>query len=282
MKPKPRARLLRKIADYLMDKFPAGLATQKKTRQTIAIPPLLTPLQFDGESLADFMIPTLNISDESINEGFARIVFQQMQPDLLQGETVWTAISHNVIRLVRGSPERFVVWLGQQPGWEMEQGANSLFAHKGEQVLGIVEGIVHCRYSEWMTDRRRDVVWSDVNDWSTYETMDKALVFISQRLESEYDKALLGACAMAHSGKFIHVFAPVVRRLPQDLKDEVTDIVTGRYDLMGKLFRLLVPRIMDKRTFYRMFGCPSRWKLRYSEAQREKLYLKLLDAGFIN
>jgi len=282
MKPIPRARLLRAIADHLVTRFPPGSAYQKKRRVEIPIPPMLTQLAFEGESLADFMIPTLNIRHDVAIDAFSKILFQDMQPEVLDGERVRGAISDQVLRLVRGSPERYIVWLGQQPGWEMVQGPNSLYAHNEVDVVGIMDGVVKCRYSEWLTSPKRDVRWPDINDWSTYGTHDKALIYISERLETEYDRALLGACAMVHITKFINLFAPAVRRVPQDLKEQAIEIVTGRHDIMGKLFKLLVPAVVDKRTFYRMFGCPSRWKLRYPEYLRERLYLKLKNAGLID
>lgn len=282
MKPLPRARLLRAIASHLATRFPPATVRQKKRRGEIPIPPMLTTLAFEGESLADFMIPTLNISHGVAIDAFSKILFQEMQPDLLAGEKVRGSISDQVLRLVRGSPERYIVWLGQQPGWEMGQGTNSLYAHNEVDVVGIVDGVVQCRYAEWLTDRKREIQWSAIDDWSTYETYDTALLYISEQLETEHDRALLGACAMAYTGKFINLFAPVVRRVPPDLKEQVVEIVTGRYDLMGKLFKLLVPAVIDKRTFYRMFGCPSRWKLRYPEYLRERLYLKLKNAGLID
>ncbi len=283
MTPRQRNAMVRKIVEHLRPMV-AGVADFHSVapRAGIELPPLLTTEVFEGVPLADLMVPGATASDDAIEERFAYTLFKLIKPEMSDEEPE-AKLPAQVQKFVGRSPERFLVWAGRQPGWSLETTPDlrTFVAANGTSEIGVRDGVLLCRYKEYLEGAGWTPSVTGITEPQGYMSKDKAVTLMWGRLRPDsYERSLLGAARFAYQNKFSSI-APwlfATRRIPTA---KIERALVSRSWPIKHLFDLLVPHTLDRRTFYRTFGCPKRWTENPAEYVRERAYLKLDYLGVV-
>ena len=243
------------------------------------VPAMLPGVQYEGLDLTDLMLPEPRGTDEQVALLFSQLAYAKLAPDLLEDGVQWNVFGNHVRRFIGDSLERCVLWASRRPGCELVHSPTTLMLH-GSVHFGINECKVTCTYDEWLPTR--DVVSVDLTQPTLQVSRDPAFIKLYLRAQGA-DRLFLAAARMAY-GQGFDSMAPWLsdRRSLTSVAKKASEVLVSSENPVLHLYTLMVPNVLAKRTFYRMFGCPDRWITNPSQQVRERMYLKLLHAGLID
>lgn len=239
-------------------------------------PPLDSDEEYDGVKLVDLMVPEPRGGDSEVAELFSKLVFERLAPEMLDAAPSWAAVGSRVESFVAGKLERFILWVSRRPGCHLVTGPDTLMV-EGALRLGVLDGVPQCLHNEYLT---KTLNVAPLSDPLPFRTRDQGFIVLYGRADPAA-RRFLAAARLAYPYGFENLAPWAYGRVERNLRDDVTKVLTGSDDPLSRLYDMLVPQVMRKRTFYRTLGGPKQWGGNPSEAARERWYVKLVSLGVI-